>query len=146
VTTAAEIVSEAHAWEGTPFHWQASVKGVGADCKGLIAGIADCLEMPEGKSLYALKGDYGRVVDAALLKRGLAETLDHVVGGFWETLPGDIWLLKYGGKAQHLAVFAGSHVIHTYNGGPKRVISTRTEVALRAWPLDSVWRFRSLEG
>lgn len=33
------IVSAARAWLGTPFHHQASCRGVGADCLGLIRGV-----------------------------------------------------------------------------------------------------------
>ncbi|MDD3181310.1 MAG: hypothetical protein PHD48_00665 [Alphaproteobacteria bacterium] len=35
-----DAVTEARAWLGTPFHYQASVKGAGCDCIGLIKGSA----------------------------------------------------------------------------------------------------------
>ena len=38
MTFGEQVVAEAREWVGTPAHWQASVKGVGCDCKGLIAG------------------------------------------------------------------------------------------------------------
>src|SRR6266478_895343 len=34
-----EIVTEAMAWRGTPFHHSASLKCVGCDCVGLLIGI-----------------------------------------------------------------------------------------------------------
>ena len=34
------IVAEALTWEGTPYHHQACVKGVGVDCAMLLVGIA----------------------------------------------------------------------------------------------------------
>ncbi len=34
-----KIVAAARAWVGTPYHHQASVKGAGCDCLGLIRGI-----------------------------------------------------------------------------------------------------------
>lgn len=141
MTTAAEVVAEARAWLGTPFHWQASLKGVGADCKGLVAGVARALGLPEGDSLYAGIGDYGFKVPVALLKEGLAATLTRTAFA----APGDVLLLTMAGSPQHLGIHAGEHVIHTYNGGPKQVIATRLTAALRAWPLDSAWRFPSLE-
>ena len=33
------VVTAAREWIGTPYHHQASVKGVGADCLGLVRGV-----------------------------------------------------------------------------------------------------------
>ncbi len=136
------LVAEARTWLGTPFHWQASVKGVGADCKGFIWGVARALELPEAASLYAAMADYGARVPVALLRRGLAETLQAVSA----SAPGDLLLLKVAGRAQHLALHADAGVLlHTYSVGPRKVIATPIAAALRAWPLDSAWRFASLQ-
>ena len=35
----AAIVAEARAWIGTPYRHQASLKGVGCDCLGLLRGV-----------------------------------------------------------------------------------------------------------
>lgn len=35
----ARIIAEARSWIGTPYHHQASVKGVGCDCLGLVRGV-----------------------------------------------------------------------------------------------------------
>ena len=37
--TRAAIVAEARAWIGTPYRHQASLKGIGCDCLGLLRGI-----------------------------------------------------------------------------------------------------------
>jgi hypothetical protein len=55
MTTAADFVAETRAWLGTPFHWQASRKGVGCDCKGLVWGVARALGMPEADSPFACR-------------------------------------------------------------------------------------------
>jgi NlpC/P60 family putative phage cell wall peptidase len=39
MVTRETIVAAARSWFGTPYHHQASVKGVGSDCLGLIRGI-----------------------------------------------------------------------------------------------------------
>jgi NlpC/P60 family putative phage cell wall peptidase len=39
MTTREQIVAAARGWLGTPYHHQASVKGVGCDCLGLIRGL-----------------------------------------------------------------------------------------------------------
>jgi NlpC/P60 family putative phage cell wall peptidase len=39
VITRARIIMIARTWSGTPYHHQASTKGVGTDCLGLVRGI-----------------------------------------------------------------------------------------------------------
>lgn len=140
MTTGADIVAEAMTWLKTPFAWQASLKGVGADCKGLVWGVARELGLPEAGSLYAAMSDYGARVPVARLRMGLAATLQRVD----PSLPGDVLLLTIAGRPQHLGIHAGACVIHTYSAGPRQVIATPMAVALRAWPLDSAWRFASV--
>lgn len=36
-----KIIAEARTWLGTPWHHQASVKGVGCDCIGFVRGVAE---------------------------------------------------------------------------------------------------------
>jgi len=38
-TAPARIIKAAHRWLGTPYHDQASLRGVGCDCLGLIRGV-----------------------------------------------------------------------------------------------------------
>lgn len=137
MTAAHEIVAEARSWVGTPFHWQASVKGRGCDCKGLIVGVARALGLPGADSLYAEMADYHNV-DERLLKRGLAECLDRAD----EPQPGDVLLLRVAAKPQHLAILSDNNrMIHTYGKGPRRVV----EVPMGSiwWAaLDSAWRWR----
>jgi NlpC/P60 family putative phage cell wall peptidase len=144
--TAADVVAEARSWIGTPFHWQASLKGVGCDCKGLIVGVARELGLPEAASLYAAIADYGDVVPVPTLLRGLSETLVRVP----EPAPGGIVLMLTGlpRRPQHLGIYTGDHVIHALQRGAQRskaVTPTPAASAFRAWPLHSAWRFASLE-
>lgn len=143
MVTRAAIVAEAESWLGTPFHWQQAAKGAGCDCKGLVAGVARELGMPEGQSIYAAMqaGMDGRV-DTALLRKGMEDVMLRTD----DPKPGDVLLLRMANKPQHLAILTGPRVIHTYGKGPDRVISTPLAVALRAWPLDSAWTWRSLHG
>lgn len=142
MTTGSDIVVEARAWLGTPFHWQASLKGVGCDCKGLVWGVARALGLPEGESGYAKVANYGARVPVDTLLAGLGATLTRTVS----PEPGDVLLFVMGGKPQHLGIHAGNEVIHTYNGGPSRVIATRLALPRKPWPLHSAWRFPSLDG
>lgn len=138
--TRADIIAEALSWRGTPHVHQASAKGVGADCKGLVAGVARELGMAEGQSAYALMTGY-HGVDPRLLKQGLAEVFEPASA----MRPGDVLLLKMLGKPQHLAILVGERIVHTYARGPGMVITSRLAAALRLWPLDSVWAWRGVE-
>jgi cell wall-associated NlpC family hydrolase len=50
-----QIVAEARSWVGTPYRHQASVKGVGCDCLGLVRGVWRALigEEPERAPPYS---------------------------------------------------------------------------------------------
>jgi NlpC/P60 family putative phage cell wall peptidase len=132
------IVAEAREWKETPFHWEASVKGVGCDCKGLVAGVARALGRPEGDALEAHARAYSRRVDERALKRGLQRLFDEVA----VAEPGDILLLPVAGKAQHMAIYTGEgRMIHTARGLHKVI-----EVPVgKSRPIDSIWTWRGLE-
>lgn len=137
----AQIAAEAETWIDTPFAWQGRVKGVGVDCKGLVAGVAKACGRPEADSVEALAGDYGNAIDAARLKAGLARLFDRVT----EPQIGDVLLIRTGGKPQHLAIFAprapsgGLRVIEAMYKGPSRVRPYRRSLA----EIDSIWRWRN---
>ena len=132
-----DIVAAAREWIDTPFVWQASVKGVGADCRGLISGVARDLGLPEADSFYARTADYAKV-DAALLKAGMRALFDPVK----EAAPGDVLLLKVGGRAQHLAIYVGAgRMIHTYRNNIGKVIEVPVG---RSRPIDSIWAWRGI--
>lgn len=131
-----EIVAEAREWLRTPFVWQASLKGVGCDCKGLVVGVARELGRPEAESLHARMADYASV-SPSLLRAGLAANLQRVS----EPEPGDVLLMRFGGKPQHLGFYCGDAVIHTYGKGPKMVIAHPYSSVARHFPIDSIWRF-----
>lgn len=133
------IVAEARSWLGTPFLWQASVKGKGADCKGLVWGVARELGRPEAETFHAQLANYGHAVDCALLKAGLAETFDKRT----EAGPGDVLLLRIGGRAQHLAICTGEKMIHTYGRGPRCVVEVPFTSIWRS-QLDSIWGWKGV--
>jgi cell wall-associated NlpC family hydrolase len=134
------IADEAMAWVGTPFVWGQSQKGVGCDCKGLVAGVFRELGRPEAESFYATFSNYrvDRPVPAALLAEGFEKLFRRV-----ETLnPGDIMLLKHAGQPGHMAVFVGGdRAVHAYPGAHGASVKSRPlEVLLHKFPLHSIWR------
>jgi cell wall-associated NlpC family hydrolase len=135
------VAAEVREWLGTKFVWQASAKGVGCDCKGLLWGVARELGFPEAESLYARVADYSptRPVPSALLKEGIASIFDPVT----ELEPGDVLLLKIGGKASHIAIVSGEgRAIHAQIGSKDWVKEASLRSLLKMFPLDSAWRWR----
>ena len=61
------IVKAARGWLGTPYHHQASLKGVGSDCLGLIRGIWRELYGPEPETMPAYTQDWGSATGSETL-------------------------------------------------------------------------------
>ena len=111
----ARIVAEARAWLGTPYHHAASVKGVGCDCLGLLAGIWRALygALPEAIPPYT--PDWGEV-DPAEPLLGAAFRLLRPAEAI---APGDVIVFRWrdGLAAKHVAVATDpGRMIHAYNG------------------------------
>ena len=137
----AQIAACAETWIDVPFHWQGTVRK-GCDCKGLIAGVAREMGRPEADSVEALAGDYGGKVDAVRLKAGLARMFDRVA----ERQAGDVLLLRMGGVAQHLAIYAPTEanpdrIIEAMPTGPGKVRPSRATLGR----IDSIWRWRNTD-
>jgi cell wall-associated NlpC family hydrolase len=136
-----EFAAQCEQWIGTPFRWQGRVRGLGADCKGLLAGAALELGFPEADSLEALAADYGDPVDTRRLKAGVARLFDRVA----DRAPGDLLLILVRGAPCHMAVAAPTErqplrTIEALHLGPKIVTPFRRSPA----ELDSVWRWKAL--
>ncbi len=138
------IQEEAETWTDTPFVEVGRLKGVGCDCKGLLAGVAAACGRPEAESVEALAVDYnlGKSVDVRRLRAGLARLFDCVPVA--DRRAGDVLLVKVRGRAQHLAIAAPRP------GKPSRVIEAQLDVGkVRPFrrsdgEIDSVWRWRDL--
>lgn len=130
--TSSLIIAEARSWIGTPYRHQASLKGVGCDCLGLIRGVWRALygEEPERAPPYAR--DWAEVaVNEPLAEAGLRHLAAIDVEEF---TPGDILLFRWrtGMVAKHAAIAsAPGGMIHAHDG------AAVAEVALAPW-----WRRR----
>ena len=135
-----DVVAAARLWLGTPYRHQASCRGAGADCLGLIRGVWRDLYGPEPEAAPAYTPDWGETgrhevlwsaatrhliplaanpLDASPLGSGLLAT------GLQEPglpEPGDVLLfrLRTGGIAKHLGIAAETGAaptfIHAYSG------------------------------
>jgi NlpC/P60 family putative phage cell wall peptidase len=123
-----EIVSAARAWIDTPYRHQASEKGVGADCLGLVRGVWRELYGEEPEATPPYTPDWAERGGAELLRdtarRHLVERPPE------STRPGDILLfrIRTGAPAKHAAILAEpARIVHAYWG---RAV---TETALSPW-------------
>jgi NlpC/P60 family putative phage cell wall peptidase len=126
------IVSAARGWLGTPYHHQASVKGAGADCLGLVRGVYREVMGREPEPAPAYSRDWGETSGCETLLEAAARNLIPVARD--AARPGDVvvFRLRPGTIAKHAAILATSGtMIHAMEGTPA------SEVALSAW-----WRRR----
>ncbi len=126
----ARILAEARSWLGTPYEHQASCKGAGTDCLGLVRGIWRALYGAEPAPVPAYTPDWAEPSQDEVLLRAMARYFVPVS----QAKPGDILVfrIKNNGVAKHLAVLSGpSRIIHAYSG--RGVVET---------PLSSAWKGR----
>jgi NlpC/P60 family putative phage cell wall peptidase len=126
--TRAAIVAEARGWIGTPYIHQASVKGVGCDCLGLVRGIWRALIGPEPEA----PGPYAPAwAEAGAEERLLAAGRRHFVGVDCASFqPGDVLLFRWQPHlpAKHLGLATSREtMIHAHDG------ASVAEVGLRVW-------------
>lgn len=117
----AEAVSLARSWIGTPYCHQASLKGAGTDCLGLVRGLWRALYGAEPEAPPPYTPDWGETDGA--------ETLMAAAGRWLRPLPlpavraGDVLLfrMRERGPAKHLGLVTtdrmdGGRIVHAYSG------------------------------
>jgi NlpC/P60 family putative phage cell wall peptidase len=130
--TRATIVAEAREWIGTPYRHQASLKGVGCDCLGLVRGVWRALYGQEPETAPVYSRDWAEAAGCETL--ALAACRHMTAIGCGEFRPGDVLLFRWraGLTAKHAAIVTGSdRMVHAHDG------AAVAEVALAPW-----WRRR----
>jgi NlpC/P60 family putative phage cell wall peptidase len=130
--TRASIVAEARTWIGTRYRHQASCKGAGCDCLGLVRGVWRACVGEEPEALPPYAPDWAE----ALGEESLADAaFRHLVPIVCENFAaGDVLLFRWrdGFVAKHVAIAAtDSTMIHAHDG------AAVCEVAIAPW-----WRRR----
>jgi NlpC/P60 family putative phage cell wall peptidase len=127
-----EVVGLARTWIGTPYHHQASARGIGADCLGLIRGLWRDLYGCDAEEAPAYSRDWaeasGRETLLVAARRHLREI------AIENAAPGDVLVfrLRPGAMAKHAGILASATtMIHAMEG------CVTAEVALGRW-----WRRR----
>lgn len=115
--TRAAILDEARTWLGTPYLHQASVKGAGCDCLGLVRGVWRALYGAEPEAAPAYTPDWAeRHGEETLL--GAARRHLHQID-IEAATPGDVLLFRMDAHspAKHAAILdEEARLIHAYWG------------------------------
>lgn len=130
--TSSDIIAEARQWIGTPYRHQASLKGVGCDCLGLVRGVWRALYGEEPERVPAYSRDWAEARFQETLAEASARHLVAVAPS--EIAPGDVLLFRWrkGFVAKHAAILSGpATMIHAHDG------AAVAEVAFASW-----WRRR----
>ena len=117
---ALRVVAEARLWIGTPYLHQASVRGAGTDCLGLIRGVWRAVLGAEPEAVPAYTADWSE----PSRREDLLEA-----GGRWlrakpvaRMVPGDVLLFRMrdGSVAKHLGILSApapqAAFVHAYTG------------------------------
>ncbi len=126
------VVRVARAWIGTPYHHQASVKGVGTDCLGLIRGVFREVMGYEAETPRPYTRDWAEASGEETMLAAAGRHLCPVAVA--DVAPGDVLIfrLRSNTVAKHAAILATPDtMVHAMEGGPV------SEVALSSW-----WRRR----
>lgn len=119
--SAVRAVEIAREWIGTPYRHQASTKGAGADCLGLLRGVWRELYGKEPEAVPAYTADWSEPEGAERLWQAARRHL--VPCDLREPVRvGDVLLfrMRAGSVAKHLGIAADRHgrptFIHAYSG------------------------------
>lgn len=125
----AKIAQLALSWVGTPYQHQASLRGVGADCIGVLRGIWRARFGEEPWHLPAYSPDWAATGSAAALWSALSAWLEPVEGA---PQPGDVlgFAMRRKGPVCHVGVHAGDVFVHAYSG--RGVVATGFSAAWNA--------------
>ncbi len=113
-----DVVDIARGWLGTPYVHQASVKGAGADCLGLLRGVWREVFGTEPEVVPAYSPDWSEPQRVEALWAAAARHL--VEKPVADLSAGDVILfrMRAGSVAKHLGIVgtAGQTFIHSYSG------------------------------
>lgn len=126
------IVVEARSWIGTPYRHQASLKGVGCDCLGLVRGVWRAVIGSEPERAPPYAPGWAEASGEEALAEAAARHLMAVDRSAFRD--GDVLLFRWraGMPAKHAAIVTSADtMVHAHDG------AAVAEVALAPW-----WRRR----
>jgi len=127
------ILQTARTWLGTPYVHQASCKGAGCDCLGLLRGIWRELNGTEPEIPPPYSADWAEATGEETLHTALSRHLHEIP--IAEISPGDIALFRMArnGPAKHCGILAE-------RGGAQTLIHARQNISVREEPFAPFWQ------
>jgi NlpC/P60 family putative phage cell wall peptidase len=125
------IVAEARGWIGTPYKHQASLKGVGCDCLGLVRGVWRAVHGAEPETAPPYAPDWAEAAKTETLAEAAARHLVPL-NDAQAFASGDVLLFRWRANfpAKHAAI-ATDRMVHAHDG------AAVAEVFIAPW-----WRRR----
>ena len=117
VLTRASIVASARGWIGTPYRHQASLRGLGCDCLGLVRGVWREVIGPEPEEPGPYAPDWAEASGLERLADAGARHFTPVAVA--DFAAGDVLLFRWreGSPAKHAAIAtSGSSMVHAHEG------------------------------
>ncbi len=115
--TRGEIVAEATTWLGTPYRHQASLRGAGCDCLGLLRGVWRAFHGREPERAPAYTPDWAEAAGAETLAQAAARHMAAIDPDTAEA--GDVLLFRWRSNlpAKHAAILVSANrMIHAQQG------------------------------
>lgn len=115
--TAQDIIAAARGWRGTPYRHQASLKGEGCDCLGLIRGVwRDAYgEEPEAAPPYS--SDWAEAGGSETLAEAARRHMSEIA--IADAAPGDVLLFRWRNHlpAKHAGLLVEQgRMVHAHDG------------------------------
>ena len=126
--TRTAIVAAARGWRGTPYRHQASLRGIGCDCLGLVRGVWREVIGPEPVFVPPYTPDWAEAHGHETLAEAARAHLAEIDPA--EAAAGDVVLFRWraGLPAKHCAILTGpATLIHAHDG------AAVAEVAFAPW-------------
>jgi NlpC/P60 family putative phage cell wall peptidase len=120
----ADIVTEARSWIGTPYAHQASLKGVGCDCLGLVRGVWRALFGTEPERPPPYTRDWAELHARETLAEAAGRHMIQVA--ITDIRPGDVLMfaMKDGSPAKHCTILTEpGRMVHSVEAHPVAEVS-----------------------
>lgn len=133
----ADIVAAARAWIGTPYRHRASLRGVGADCLGLLRGVWRDVEGPEPVAVAAYTPDWQDTAGRDRLIPGLETYFAPIAAA--DVRPGDVVVFRIKDRSapKHIGILARDPA------GRDTFIHSYSRCGVVETPLSAPWRRRA---
>ena len=132
------VIEAARGWLGTPYHDQASLRGVGCDCLGLARGVWRDLVGAEPQPIPPYSRDWGETGVREVLAEGASGMMIEIATA--EIGPGALVLFRMAPRAiaKHVGILtAPDRFIHAYDR-----LGVIEEALTTAWSRRIAFAFR----